>query len=809
MTQDEPSEVHRSPKPVVLKGDIRRTFVRSGGGGVRCSDHERNGLLIDAAAERPDGQAVDLNPATAFDPDAIRWYRAVYEARPGNRSCAAMSDADFLAEMGLLVEQGGRRLPTRAAVLIFGTNPAFRQLLPRPVVDCQWFTAIGDDADTGDRWFDRLVLDENLIRAWRSLIEDWYERFAEHPFRLDPATLRRDDTPPDYRAFRESMINLIMHQDYSDHSRKAVIRHYADKTVLWNPGDAFAGDVDLLEPGEREMRNPRIVLAFRRIGLGEHAGWGLRDVFRNWQQLGHVPPQILSDRRRKSFELVLKKEALLSERQIAFQWNLGIGLMDEEARALALACREQHVRLWQIKAVTGLSGLESAAVAEQLVNRTLIERVGSDEYVLARRLRDRIVESDQVGDQVGARVGDMVSDQVGPSHTSIVTGQATRQMTAHQRRIIDACDVPRSLVDLTKRAGVTHRTFFRRKHLQPLVDAGIVRMTNPDKQTAANQRYVLTEAGAAIKAARIRISACKPNSGLEDCFRSQAAAADGAWDFVRTHMRQLPVFVAVEGRAEVIAERQSHLLFDRMVAFHVQRGAAVPLSAAQFHEGLTQRFPERDGMFFLPEQVAEYDPRRLAARELAQLEIFVRDEETAIQWLRQQLARKPQTFQEIHPRFIRELGGWRKHERMIELSEFLEQNFLRYDGRGEVPRQIHAYLSGYFKELRNLSKAAFVLRAKAKDRWYVPDPRRAGDLDEPRTRGLLREFDGYRHPTERRLKSFRLEAVRAGFLRAWQARDYATIIEVASKIPEDAFQEDPKLLMWYDQALTCATGKGA
>ena len=38
-----------------------------------------------------------------------------------------MSDVDFLAEMGLLVEQGGRRLPTRVAVLIFGTNPAFRQ----------------------------------------------------------------------------------------------------------------------------------------------------------------------------------------------------------------------------------------------------------------------------------------------------------------------------------------------------------------------------------------------------------------------------------------------------------------------------------------------------------------------------------------------------------------------------------------------------------------------------------------------------------------------------------------------------------
>ena len=73
-------------------------------------------------------------------------------------------------------------------------------------------------------------------------------------------------------------------------------------------------------------------------------------------------------------------------------------------------------------------------------------------------------------------------------------------------------------------------------------------------------------------------------------------------------------------------------------------------------------------------------------------------------------------------------------------------------------------------------------------------------MDELRTRGLLREFDEYGQPKQRRLKLFRLEAIRAGFRRAWQARDYATIIEVARKIPEDVLQEDPKLLMWYDQA---------
>ena len=152
--------------------------------------------------------------------------------------------------------------------------------------------ATRETADTEDRWFDRVVLEENLVRTWRFLIEGWYERFAEHPFRLDPATMRRDDTPPDYRAFRESMINLLMHQDYSDQGRKAEMRHYTDQTVFWNPGDAFAADADLLEPGEKEVRNQRIVTAFRRIGLSENAGWGLRDIFRNWQQLGNVPPRI-------------------------------------------------------------------------------------------------------------------------------------------------------------------------------------------------------------------------------------------------------------------------------------------------------------------------------------------------------------------------------------------------------------------------------------------------------------------------------------------------------------------------------------
>ena len=298
------------------------------------------------------------------------------------------------------------------------------------------------------------------------------------------------------------------------------------------------------------------------------------------------------------------------------------------------------------------------------------------------------------------------------------------------------------------------------------------------------------------------ISAYKPNGGLEQRFKLEAGTTAGVWGFVRTHLRLLPVFVARDDQAEIIAERQNYLLFDRMVAFHVQRGITVPLSAAEFYQGLSQRFSEREGMYFLPEQVAEYDKRRMTVKEVLQLSIFVIDESSAIQWLKQQLIKKPQTFQELHPQFLREIGGWQKHEKPLELSELLEENFLRYDGRGEVPSQIHSYLSTNFKELRNLPKDDPGLRARARDRWYVPDPNKAGDLERLRERALLREFEEYWDAKQKRLKVLRLEAVRAGFKKAWGEHDYTTIIDVAGKIPENILQEDSKLLMWYDQAVT-------
>lgn len=302
------------------------------------------------------------------------------------------------------------------------------------------------------------------------------------------------------------------------------------------------------------------------------------------------------------------------------------------------------------------------------------------------------------------------------------------------------------------------------------------------------------------------ISAYKPNGGFEERFQKEAQTEEGVWDFVRTHLKYLPVTKQQETLLQFIPERDPRILFDQMVAYYVRKGYPVPISSQEFQIGLSQRFIERDGMVFLSDQVVEYDRKKMTSGELKQMVMFVSDEASAIQWLRQLIKEKPQTFSDINPQFMQQLGGWSKNEAQLDLRELLNQNFLCYDGKGPVPEQIHAYLSTNWKDLRNLSKDDPTLVTKARDRWYVPDPSKAGDLEKLREKALLKEFEEYKE-VKKKLKVFRLEAVRAGFKKAWQERDYAVIVAVADKIANNVLEEDSKLLMWYDQAVTRMGGE--
>ena len=267
------------------------------------------------------------------------------------------------------------------------------------------------------------------------------------------------------------------------------------------------------------------------------------------------------------------------------------------------------------------------------------------------------------------------------------------------------------------------------------------------------------------------ISVYKPKDSFRNQFMLAAGSEETAWEFVRQHLEKIPVVVLKSDKIELVAERQAYLLFDRMVAYHIMNGIPVPLDATEFYRGLDEKFLQRDTMYFLPDQVNEYDTARIVNDvEPIQFSLFVTNEKTAISWLYQQLSEEfggAQTYAEIQPKFMQEVKSVDRYEAMPELAVLLEENFLQDE----------------------------------KGRWYIPDVTKEGDVAKLREKKLWKEFEGYLN-SKGKLKLFRSEAIRVGFSRLWKDKNYQAIVDIANRLPEQTIQEDPNLLMYYDISLS-------
>jgi ATP-dependent DNA helicase RecG len=68
-------------------------------------------------------------------------------------------------------------------------------------------------------------------------------------------------------------------------------------------------------------------------------------------------------------------------------------------------------------------------------------------------------------------------------------------LSPDQASVLEAARVERSLSELIQPAGRTDRTKFRDQVLRPLIEAGWLEMTIPDKPRSSKQRYRTTPAG--------------------------------------------------------------------------------------------------------------------------------------------------------------------------------------------------------------------------------------------------------------------------------------------------------------------------
>jgi len=265
------------------------------------------------------------------------------------------------------------------------------------------------------------------------------------------------------------------------------------------------------------------------------------------------------------------------------------------------------------------------------------------------------------------------------------------------------------------------------------------------------------------------ITCYKPSNSFLERFISQDCNAN-TWDFVHEQLEHLPIPTVQNNKATAIIERSPKVLYDRLITFFLMHNNPVPIDATDFQIGLRERYLERDGMFFTADQAAEYEQKRKAAPNgVLTLGIIVGSEADGIQWLKNQLQTGSKTYQELQPEWMQAIAGVRKGDILPELRDLLEQNFIK----------------------------------EADGHWRLPNANDERDLEILRTKTLLREFNLYVEQAAKpkaKLKEVRVEALRAGFKQCYIDKDFATIVMVGDKIPENLLTEDEVLLQYYDIA---------
>lgn len=267
------------------------------------------------------------------------------------------------------------------------------------------------------------------------------------------------------------------------------------------------------------------------------------------------------------------------------------------------------------------------------------------------------------------------------------------------------------------------------------------------------------------------ITCYKPSSEFDQKFKQHQNTDVAVWDFLEEHLNHLPIHLIKNNATAAIIERSPKILFDRLIAFYVQNGLPVPIDAGVFQKGLREHFIERDGMFFTNEQVQVYDKKKAENPEFIQLSILVSSEQDGVLWLKNLLSDKSLSYQDIQPLWMQALAGVRKGDIIPELSNILEENFLK-DTNGK---------------------------------WYVAKPENEVDLEKLRNKRLLKQFEAYKEEAAKpkgKIKEARVEALRVGFKQCYQDKDFKTIVQIGDRIPNNLLMEDEVLLQFYDIAIS-------
>ncbi|MFA5427422.1 MAG: RNA-binding domain-containing protein [Sulfurimonas sp.] len=264
------------PYPISYKGSY---YYRSG-----SSTQELRGAPLDKFLLRKQGKKWDGVPVPYFgyddlDPFAFRLFRDKAEKKK-------RIDAEFLQESDeMLVNKlhlkDGEYLK-RATTLLFAKEP--QKYVTGSTIKIGYFKSNSDLVYQD-------VIEGNLFEQVDKTMELIFTKYLKALITYE-GIQRVESFPISELAFREALINAVVHKDYGS-QQTIQISVYDNKLLMWNAGDLpphWTIDT-LMQKHNSEPHNPAIAYPFFLAGYIESWGRGIEKIIEESQKFNGITPQ--------------------------------------------------------------------------------------------------------------------------------------------------------------------------------------------------------------------------------------------------------------------------------------------------------------------------------------------------------------------------------------------------------------------------------------------------------------------------------------------------------------------------------------
>jgi len=289
-----------------------------------------------------------------------------------------LNDEELLRNLGCVVEEEGRLLPTNAGVLLFCEDPY--RFLRQQEITCAQFK--GTDM--------MRIIDRKDLRGTLPDLVMAAEQFLYRHIRIGHEVVGFEGI--DYweyprEAMREALINAVIHRDYSIAEGRIRIFMFDDRIEFYSPGDLLPGvtvERMLRRESQSKLRNPVIVEVFRDIGgFIEKMGTGIQRMGQAMQEHGLSSPLFEETGGEFRVTLVGPGEQFMEKRAILERRP---GLNKRQTQALQFIQKQGRITRREYEKLSDISSTLAKRELQALVERGFLVRKGASSsiyYVIA------------------------------------------------------------------------------------------------------------------------------------------------------------------------------------------------------------------------------------------------------------------------------------------------------------------------------------------------------------------------------------------------------------------------------------------